>query len=366
MLPRWMARTSRADLIWGLVAFALLQLGLALAVEDWLPQFRDPNYACRAARLKQRTATAPGAFAVVMMGSSRVEDAFVSTALERPAAQSLGAPVIVFNFGVPGAGPVANLLNLQRLRAQGSKPGLLFIEVWPAEMSDTSPEVGMLPADRLERHEVAFVQRYGFPASLAHDWWTCFLVPAYGHRYAILSQLLPAVVPPATRLDWGLHIDDCGWGHPMTRAVTAQDRAKAIARDRPRVAAELAQFGLGTAARAALRDLLELCRQEGIQAALIWMPETSTYRSCYPPPALAQVYGYLDELSRQYDVPLVDARAWVPDDYFFDSHHLLVSGAEWFSKRFGEDVLLPALARLRQGEPAFRRIDTTAANAAGR
>src|SRR4051794_14882990 len=114
MPPRHLARSARGALLWGLAAFAALQFGLAAAIEGWLPQLRDPYFAYRAARLAPRVAGPHRPFTILVLGSSRVQDGLVAGDLEVPLARRLGRPVVVFNFGIPGAGPITHLLNLKR------------------------------------------------------------------------------------------------------------------------------------------------------------------------------------------------------------------------------------------------------------
>ena len=151
MLRRGQVRMARRDLIWGLLAFVLLQLGLAGAIEGWLPQFRDPYYGYRAARLLRRYRAEPRPLSVLVLGSSQVQDGLMPALLERPASQQFGCPVMVFNFGVPAAGPVMNLLNYRRLRAAGFRPDLLLLEVAPICLSEegSTPAASGLVADRL-------------------------------------------------------------------------------------------------------------------------------------------------------------------------------------------------------------------------
>jgi hypothetical protein len=71
---------------------------------------------------------------------------------------------------------------------------------------------------------------------------------------------------------------------------------------------------------------------------LVLMPEGSEFRSWYPPSELPQIESFLGALQREYQVPLVDARTWIADDDFADSHHLLLPGAAQFTKRLGQEV----------------------------
>jgi hypothetical protein len=72
---------------------------------------------------------------------------------------------------------------------------------------------------------------------------------------------------------------------------------------------------------------------------MVWMPEGSEFRSWYPSSVMAEIRIALERLSRAHGVPLVDAREWVSDDDFSDSHHLLSRGAAVFSERFEPEVL---------------------------
>jgi hypothetical protein len=53
-------------------------------------------------------------------------------------------------------------------------------------------------------------------------------------------------------------------------------------------------------------------------------------------------------------VPVVDARTWLDDDDFTDSHHPLQRGAEKFTRRLGRELLEP----LVQGRLAYHGLDS--------
>jgi hypothetical protein len=102
---------------------------------------------------------------------------------------------------------------------------------------------------------------------------------------------------------------------------------------------ELQNFHMAPMQDRALRDLLSLCRQERIPTVLYLMPEGSIYRSWYAPATRTCLDAYLTGISRELGVPIVNARTWMPDKYFGDSHHLYRRGAILFTQRFGADVL---------------------------
>src|SRR5205085_3265632 len=131
------------------------------------PELRDPYYGYKARQLIGRAVGNPERpFTVLMIGSSRTAFGLQGSRLEERFAAELRRPVVAFNFGVPGAGPVMQLLHYQRLRAAGVRPDLLLIELLPPLLDGKRGEAWeyhWLMASRLRRDELAVVQRYGFP-----------------------------------------------------------------------------------------------------------------------------------------------------------------------------------------------------------
>jgi hypothetical protein len=342
-------RFSGADLFWGLAAFVLLQLALAVAIEGWLPQLRDPYFAYRAACLKRQASTEPRPFLVVVLGSSRVQHGVRGADVEKRLAERIGRPVVVFNFGIPGSGPVSHWLYLRRLLKEGLKPDLLVQEIIAPLLVETdtacpAEAVNLIP-DRLEPGEPADLAPYQFPAELARQWWVSWPVPWYTHRIAILSWLRPTLLPLSIRLDWAHHMDDSGYAELANAETrTVECRLRRTEQAWQEYGEPLRHFRLGRAACRAQRDILQLCRTKRIPVALLWMPEASTFRGWYPPAACSEIRSFIDGLSREFSAPFIDAREWVSDDAFSDNHHLLPEGAEIFTQRLGDEALATWLA----------------------
>jgi hypothetical protein len=339
---------GRASLLWLIAGFLALQGSLALAIERrWLPELRDPEYGYRASRLAARTATSDRPFTVVMLGSSRTTRGFQASLLEEKLTQSLGRPVVAFNFGITGAGPLHQLVDLRRLLADGIQPDLLLIEVLPPLLAGQlpEPEANRLPADRVWHRELALLERYGASSTaLRTAWWETVPVPFYAHRFAILSRVLPQYVPNEGRLDWLYRIDDSGWFDTPGRKQTAEQYRAAVNRAKQEYAERFADFRLGEQPCQALHELLDLCRKKQVPALLVVMPEGSEFRSWYPLQAWPAVESFLEELGRQYAVPLVSARDWLDDRYFSDSHHPVPNGARLFTERLHREILQPLLS----------------------
>src|SRR5262249_48186289 len=157
---------ARPALFWGLAVFVTLQLGLSGVVESLLPQLRDPEYAYRAKYLRRQIAVKlTDAPVVVVLGSSRTLVGVKAAELQEALQDRLENPILAFNFGLTGAGPLTQLISLRRLLAEGVHPDLLVLEVLPPFLAGQAHaryiESTRLPASRLRWQEIALLERYG-------------------------------------------------------------------------------------------------------------------------------------------------------------------------------------------------------------
>jgi hypothetical protein len=331
------------------LAGVVLQAGLSLAANTAWPGLRDPLYFDKYAKLRRRVAsrtTAAGRpVTVVMFGSSRTLLGLDGRLLEDELAARLGRPTVAFNFGMPAAGPITNLVNLRRLLEAGERPDLVLIEVMPPLLAAQQPvpqEYRFLLPERLLPAEVAVALTYGFPADdVRGRWWQSALVPWYGLRFPILGRLASGWLPWALRFDSSRNADAAGWFPVLATSVSPEEYRRAVARTREEYRPMLEGLCFGGPPSQALRDSLALCRDHGARAALVLMPEGSDFRGWYPPGARAALAELLDGLSQTFGAPLIDAREWLGDDGFTDGHHLLPSGAVAFTRRLGAELLSP-------------------------
>src|SRR5262249_55379327 len=154
-------------------------------------------------RLKKRLAAEPRPRAVVMLGSSRTVFAFRGQVVEQARAAEGAEPVVVFNFGLPGAGPLTGLVTLRRLVAEGLGPDVLLVEVLPPVLAGQVPlaEVNRLGAERLWTEDLPLVERY-LPSDGRRraEWWIGWPFPSASHRFALVSRAAPALLPYEARL----------------------------------------------------------------------------------------------------------------------------------------------------------------------
>jgi hypothetical protein len=346
---RTLTRQARAALIWGLALYAIGHVGLLIVTQWCWPRLRDPEYSYKLTRLRKQIAAQPQRPLLVLLGSSRTGQGFRPAKL--PDCQTPdGRTPFVFNFSQVGSGPIAELVCLRRLLAEGIRPDWLAIEVLPAllgrkiDASCGNPEVGV---SRLTWNDLFLLLDYTLdPRLLKRNWYGVQLAPWYGHRFSIMNHYASEFLPWRLRLDCWKALDDWGWSDLGldTDEPEKEKETRALQLARDTYEKELKDFQIEAVQNRALREMLALCRREGIPTILYLMPEGSIFRSWYVPPTRARIEDYLTHLSEEFNVPIVDARNWIADEYFGDSHHLYRLGATIFTRRFGEEVLPSLLA----------------------
>jgi hypothetical protein len=328
--------------------FFLLQLGLIIKIDHGALRFRDLAYAEKITRLRHRTDEAPARpLTVVMLGSSRTVFGLKAGRLEKPLADALGRSVVVFNFAMYDSGPLMNLVTLRRMLADQVLPDLLLVEVLPPALTDKphTLEINRVSPEQLGWNDIKLLERYGMARrNMQRDWWAAYPVPWYSHRFAIVSWFAPGFLPLRLRVDYFSGIDDSGSVEPPAYLASAAQRAAALEKARVEYADYLTDFHLGGPPCQALRESLELCRKENIPVALVLMPEGTQFRSWYQAEDWKRIEQFLADLSHEFAAPVINAREWIADEDFIDSHHLRSSGAVKFTDRLGRDVL-PELLR---------------------
>jgi hypothetical protein len=163
-------------------------------------------------------------------------------------------------------------------------------------------------------------------------------LPALRHRFG-LDGLPGGVLPEDADMD------AFGWQPPPWHA-TADRRLRFTCLARSQYEMSCKNSDLPEAPCRALQAPLRLCRRQGIPAVLLVPPEGSEFRAFYTQATLAKINACLLSLSNDFQVPLIDARTWVADADFYDSHHLLPKGATTFTVRLEQEWLRPLLNNL--------------------
>jgi hypothetical protein len=321
----------RRIIVGTLVSLLLLQAAFYFVVPWWHP---DTEYRIKKEALQARLAERPDHSPLVMVGSSRVSFAFDPELLQ-PLTDESGKPVLSFNFGHFNAGPTSHLLTVDRLVRSGVKPRWLIVEVLPALCFEEW--AGFVHSSRWDDIRILSkyypFDKYGGALLKNH-----LLLPWYFYRGELQEHYLHE--RQAERM--ALKTSPYGCLTHIAECIDAKGRQQSTESQCRVFGADLSgSMRLTSSSEAAYRELLQLCGREGIEAALIMMPEGDTFRSWYSDAANLELTGFLDRLSAEFAVPIFDARQWFGDEYFADSHHLLRPGACEFTRRFEREILQP-------------------------
>ena len=339
---------ARAGVVVGVGLFLISQITLGTWIEGWRPELRDPTFEIKVRQLTQlqRPHQQPPA-TVVFLGSSMTANGFNAARIEQPLAASLDRPVVAYNLGINGNGPLAHLLHVQKLLRRGIRPDLVLIEVTPlmCDAREAELDIARFPANVLEHSDLDTLERHADPPELRTDWWQAHLVPVYGHRVMILNQTVRAFVPFNERVELWKDTDSHGW---RPRSAPAPDEHRQILQQ---VEAEfterVARHAVGEVPMQALRELTDLLAKERIATVLVLMPEGPLMRSLIPDETTQPIVDEFAALASKYHFPLVKARDWFDEDQFRDSYHLTEHGASAFSDRLLRESIMPTMSSVR-------------------
>jgi hypothetical protein len=339
---------ARSALAFGALATALIQVGLNLALPAACVYLGDPEYEVRLKSTRRLLLAHPERPLVVALGSSHT-----LTGLS-PAALGPEAPFLLMNFGHTDSGPIVELLYLRRLLADGVRPAHVFVELMPALLGKHEPVECLAPLPRLGWHDLVTLAAYSEqPGRMYLEWARWQMASDYPLRMALDRDGLPAWHPCDTVWQsYARELDAYGWRRFPCEDATEQQRVFWSRNDYNLFGQYLRTFSVAPVQDRALRDLIDLCRREGIDVTLYLMPESSIFRAFYSPASEATLAAYLQGLRERFGVVIVDARTWLANEDFGDRHHVLPRGAEIFTRRFVIEVARHRLRDKLLHEPA--------------
>jgi hypothetical protein len=326
----------RSVLAWGMVWIAAAQAAVVAFLEWQHPEFLDPKYGCRMLALRARREEQQERQLLLVLGSSRAEQGFRPSLLAWAGEMPVPSAPLFYNLARGGSSPLLYLLTLRRLLADGIRPDVLLVEIFPpALVEDEEGAVIYKPTLR----DLPLLRRYPVSGRTWAFWLQDRLLLWYKYRSSFLAWAAPQWLLPHAR--WGAHLWDYQGGEwriigsgpsPLEHRRLTDDAHR-------RYIHSLKHFCIAADADRALRELLNTCRAQRIRVVLFLMPEAREFRGWYPPEALRQLSEYLAILREEYGTPLIDARCWIKDSEFSDGHHLLSWGAAAFTRRFAGEVL---------------------------
>jgi hypothetical protein len=356
-------RRARRALAWSLALFAVGQAAVGWYVSRVRPEVRDPEYGAIITGLRTRLAAEPGRRLVLVLGSSRSAGLLRPTALEPPPPGET-APLL-YNCSMVASGPIRELQALRRLLHDGVRPDWLLIEVWTPYL-----------VQRAWWYEDAFISsrdlrpadwpvlRY-VPAQRAvarRNLLEGLLVPAATYRQQLMAALAPDLLPPP-------EIQASAWEDPNRRHREDGwlDPPGPSRKWEPAFELVWWQTALRTywdpfvarpQADAALREMLSLAAGRGIRVCLLLCPDHSRLRGPAGMASWEANRAYLDQVSRDFGVPVIDTRDWVADKQFTDCVHACRAAAGPYTRRLAHEVLYP----LVEGRPVTTAIQLAPAS----
>ncbi len=349
MIQRRNRKMSRARnaVVWGIMVFFGVQIGIGIAMEHLSPQWRDPEYGYKLRELKQRLREEPDRPLLLVIGSSRTGLGVCPADFHLKVGEN-SKPPLVFNMAISGSGPLFELMSLKRVLSEGIHPRWVMVEVL-APLLYQEPawsEWNWLNVNRLGLGDLWLLSRYSdSPKLLRWNWLLSRLAPSFSHRFYLMGQYFPAWLPLDLRNDAWWQIDGFGYRTAaMPDVVEGPARERLVLNAHREYIRALQNFKVADRSKKAMDEFMQTCKANNLPVLVYLMPEGEVFRSWYKEGTAEAIDAYLSSLKRDYNVEVVDSRRWLEERCFFDSHHLLQPGAHRFSARFSQECLQPWLA----------------------
>jgi hypothetical protein len=337
------------DLAWYLLGFFVVQLGLAVGIDAYWTAIRDPEFAELLDIVRKRQVEAPGRPLVLVLGSSRTRGALRAEYLNCPGDET--RPLVI-NCGVNASFAMLQQVHLRRFLEAGIRPRLVFVEVMPRALSargGAALEEKRFWGARLSAPEAARVWNYfGEPYRLVMRWGPGRLLPVATHRVE-LRDALALDVPTSGWAGYAGGRDSYGWCSGPSKS-NQQEYERLTRECLNEYLPAITQPALSPGAQQAIRDLVNLGRQEHIAVVLFIPSEASVFNSYGPEVAEGQLRA-LHTLAHELGVPLIDTSDWIDEGGFWDGHHATPEGANQYTSRFAREALAlgwPRLGNYRQ------------------
>ncbi len=343
--PGATARRQRArrSLLWALGVVVAANLALAVTVETALPQLRDPEYGYRLARVREQVRAHPDRPLVVIVGTSRTQNAIDPDAMGLP--DRPGSP-LVFNFGISGAIPVRERLVLSRLLDDGVRPAAVVVELFPATLPIHGPADYLFldSAAKLTAGDTRRLSPYlADPEALRRRWARERLNTWSSQQPVIASHLVPNWQPWRMRIDHEWESLTAAGFSPYCGGEVDSKRAERRALMHTEHSHFLRGKPVSELSDRCYRDLVADCRTRGIPVAFLTLPESPAVRAWYTPEAHAALWGYVHTLGAELGCPVFSTPANYTEDEFADGIHMLPSAARRLSRELAERHIKPWL-----------------------
>ncbi len=362
-------RSARRVLLWMLIPTVLLQLVVNLVMDRDRPELRSPHLA----RVLANVRATPGAN-VVCLGTSRFGMG-LSVAEIQTQLRAAGDPSLtVFNDSVPSGDFDTSDFVLRAMLRKGWRPALAVIEICPEMVNRRNRLLGAHVMPPLTRKSAS---TYLADLVLSRNLRRLFverLIPVYRYRRSLWGEVSRGLAKISHKVRSSQSstrrtalpsrpVSQDGSGEPSYGAAPAHAESAQAARptaeelylngdpsmdprrltneNLPRVRTWLENYRIGGTSSLGLERLLRRCREHGMEVILVAPPVAGCQRALYTPAVENVFVPYMHQLEQAYQCRFVDCRDWVPDELFYDNHHLRPPGQSLFSRQLTRDVLVP-------------------------
>lgn len=304
--------------------------------------FWDPQYAMKEESLRTRLKEYPGHPLWLIMGTSHVERGLRLDILEAGLKEK-DAPLF-YNFGLGAAGLFRQYICLKRLVEDGIKPRRVVVEIVGATMSRELFAMADVPhlLVRARRDEFQDYLDYSTqPEVFRSVWERSRWDPTYKYGMRTPNQTLAwRLIPlPGISMLEKQPYDKWGWYPEKPAPIPEPEYQGHFELARGQFADKFENFEISKNTDHALKQIIELCKKEGIDLTFVRMPEWRDFQAFYTPESNLIIDQYLTKLSADYQVPIINARDWMEKVDYTDGHHLNATGAEKFTRRFTDLML---------------------------
>jgi len=321
-------------------------IGMSAAIETLKPEWCDPEFGHRFGTLQQLEREAPGRPLVLILGTSRTQNAIDPSAMGFP--EERGSPR-VFNFGQSGSPPLKVYLNLARLLDAGIRPAAVVVEVLPVWLTSDGPaedlfanEASLLTSADLRR----LAPFCNHPVSLGRKWLSARAAPWHAQRFVLMNHWLPRWLEWRQRIDFQWKNTDENGFTPFPGDEPPSDvRAAATSYARKSYRGTFEGFPFGPSSLEALRALVARCRHEEIPVAFVELPVAPLFRGWFRPGVWESGDERLVTFARSLGVELFLPHDDVADSEYVDGHHMLHRAAKTYSRWLAHTHLQPWLVR---------------------
>jgi hypothetical protein len=356
---RFAFHKAKSTILWFALGFCLIQLIVDFVVDRYWPRIHSSYLAA----MEDRIGNLRRAPTVVVFGSSRLQMAVYEKEFQARLQATTGDPRIeAFNACIPAQDFCTAEYVFDEMVKKNRAPSLLVLEITPEMVAQRNRWLGahVLPSlkncrfttylgDILRSENVARLVReratpvYRYRQEIQHE----LGLNSYTGQQSEGPNTIPAPLVAGPSSAGGNQAVFAASPSPAQTFAPESLSDKAMSKEAlertmlglPRFELWLKDYKVGGTASLALERILFRCEQLGITAILVCPPVSSYHRKVYTPSIDAAFLAYVHTLEATKRCYFHDCRASLPDNLFYDHHHVEWQGTMEFSRILAEEVV---------------------------